>query len=212
MKNYSLKLLQLVLLSAVSSGCISFTSPHHERRPAFVVVCQRPGERATSNPQATTTLRIRRFRSAEPFDTRRMMELDEKTGQIKIIKEGEFAVSVSTTSSDAFRRWLDLSGRFAGVLDSSAVSSGHAVSLDGWIDQACVVVDPSGKKTFRLALSVWLSEGGNGAGASDGPFSNAYVQSVALESSEPKAIAEAFGKALTEVLTEFEKSLADRLK
>ena len=211
MKTASLKFLLLAVLSATSTGCISFLTPHHERRPAFVVVCQRPAGPVLSSSQTNTLVRIRRFRSAEPFDTRRMMELDERTGQIKIIKEGEFAVPVATTASDAVRRWLDLSGLFAGVLDSSAAASGHSIALDGWIDQACVVINKEGKKTFRLTLSIWLAERTQVKGASSGPFSYAYSRSIPLASSEPKAISEAFAQALTEVLTEFEKSLVTRL-
>ena len=73
-----------------------------------------------------------------------MMVLDAKTRRIAALDKGEFAVPIALSASDAARRWLASSGRFADVVDPSALPRGNVVTLDGWVDQACVIEGDEG--------------------------------------------------------------------
>ena len=198
-------LIYVVLLSFFS-GCLSFNPPKREKRPAFVVECVRPSDASVSTPAAKSVLRMRKFRTAEPYDSHRMMVLDSRTGRIAALDKGEFAVPVALSAADAARRWLAASGKFVDVVDPSALPRGNVVTLDGWVDQACVV-EGEGEKgfAFSLKMSLWMIPDVATDDAVRHRFD--YTVSIPMERSDPADVAAAFGKALAQVMAAFEAEL-----
>jgi len=197
-----------VALLSLFSGCLSFNPPKREKRPAFVVECVRPSDPPGGAQAATFVLRMKAFRAAEPYDTRRMMVLDGRTGRIAAMDKGEFAVPVAPAAADAARRWLASSRRFADVVDPSALPRGDVVTLDGWVDQACVVEGDEGF-AFILKMSLWMIPDVSVEGATRRRFD--YAESVPMARADPGDVAASFGKALGQVMTRFESDLEQRL-
>ena len=203
MKRTVTQLLFTVLLTAGVSGCISFSPPKREKRPSFMVATKRNAPEAShSSAMDTTLVSVRRFRTAEPYDSRRIVILNTVSSQIDFLAEGDLAVSPGTTTSNALRRWLADSNAFAGVVDSAAISLVNNITLDGWVEKAGVEVDKEGKASFKLAMTIWFH-------ASDSTISKKRTNfiretSVPLDSVQPSAIAAAFGEALDSILTQFE--------
>ena len=196
-------LIYVALLSCFS-GCLSFNPPKREKRPAFVVECVRPSDASVGTPSVESVLRMRKFRTAEPYDSRRMMVLDGRTGRIAALDKGEFAIPVAASVSDAVRRWLASSGRFADVVDPSALPRGNVVTLDGWVDQACVVEGDEGI-AFSLKMSLWMIPDVAAEAGLRRRFD--YHESIPMERADPADVAAAFGKALGQVMTQFEAEL-----
>ncbi|MGI5869654.1 MAG: hypothetical protein ACOX9C_09465 [Kiritimatiellia bacterium] len=188
-------------------GCISVNAPQPTWRESFVVGAVRPDDAPPAQSAlAQTVLRIKRFRAAEPYDSRRMMVLDSKTRSIKPAEGGQFAVAPAAALTDLARAWLAASGGFADVVDPAAMPRGGHATLDAWIDQAGVVLDADGKPLFRLAVSFWLvPEGGGGASPGRARYDCVVTESVASEA--PADIAAAAGRAVAEVLRQLEAGL-----
>lgn len=203
MKRTVTQLLFAVLLTAGLSGCISFSPPKREKRPSFMVATQRNAPDAShSNATGTTLVSVRRFRTAEPYDSRRIVIHNTVSGQIDFLAQGDLAVSPGTTTSNALRSWLADSNLFAGVVDSAAISRVNSITLDGWVEKAGVEIDEEGKTSFKLAITIWFH-------ASDSAISKKHANfisetSVPLDSVQPSAIVAAFGEALGSIFTEFE--------
>lgn len=203
MKKTVIQLLFAVLLTTGLAGCISFSPPKREKRPSFMVVAKRHAPEASHRGAMDSTLvSVRRFRTAEPYDSHRIVILNTISSQIDFLSEGDLAVSPGTTASNALRRWLADSKAFAGVVDSAASSTANSITLEGWVEQAGVEIDEDGKASFKLALTIWFQASDSTPLMKRANFMHAT--SVPLDSVEPSVIASAFGDALEIIFTQFE--------
>ncbi len=211
MKTSATRFLLAAVLTPALSGCISLSLPTQAKRPAFMVACKRAApEAAAPGIVNAVTVRVRRFRTAEPFDSRRIVLLNAASGRIERLKNGDFAVVPGITASDTLRRWLADSKAFAGVVDTSAVVRGNSITLDGWVDKACVEIGEDGGAAFKLALTIWRQPSGPDTSATGASFRR--ETSVPIDSIEPSAIVDAFGMALGAIFTQFEPWLADAIQ
>jgi len=193
-----------ITLLSVAAGCISVSTPKREQRPAFAVESNRPSSMSPSEKPLHKTLRLRKFRAAEPYDSRRMYVLDAKTGEIKALASGSFAVTSAVAASDITRRWLIAAGIFSDVFDQSMIPPGEAATLDGWIDQACVIAGENGYN-FSLKMTLWLTQPGSLQEIPQQRFD--FVETYPVKETEAAEIAAAFGATLRQVLVKFETQL-----
>lgn len=208
MKKPVTQLLFAVVLTAGLSGCISFSPPKREKRPSFMVATKRTSPEASRSEIIRSTLiSVRRFRTAEPYDSHRIIILNTASGQVDFLSEGNFAVPPGTTASNALRRWLADSNAFAGVVDSAAIASVNSITLDGWVEKAGVDIDEDGNASFKLAMTIWFQASTPNTLMKRTNFMQ--ETSVPLDSVQPSAITTAFGEALETIFMQFEPWLLE---
>lgn len=196
----------MILLAGAMQGCISITGSKPVWRPSYIVDAMRPAEMAVAESGMTNSvLRLKYFRVSEPYDSRRMMVLNEAEGIIAPVDGGQYAVPLSMAFTGIARAWLADSGAFADVVDPAAVPSGNFLTLDAFIDQAGVVVDSNGAAEFRLTASIWLLPDSRDTDAMRRRFD--YKVAVPLASAAPAQIASAAGQAVGEILLSLEADL-----
>lgn len=156
-----------------------------------------------ANPQQTV-LRLRKFRAAEPYGSRRIYILNDKTGELKSLTTATFAVTAATAATDITRSWLSASGTFSDVFDQSVIPPGNTTTLDGWIDQACVI-NTDDHYHFSLKLTLWLTTPDDAQTTPQQRFD--YIETYPLTKNEPAEIAAAFGETLKQALIKFEATL-----
>ena len=184
--------------------------PQRDKRPSFMVACSRTSSEVSSTDSTTAlTVRVRRFKTADPYASRRIVLQNASSGQIQLLKDGDFAVMPGVLASDTLRRWLADSKAFASVVDTSVVSSGDNITLDGWVEKLYVKEEDSGEKFLVLSMTIWVQSSDTEATGKNSNFIR--ETSVPLDSTEPAKIADAFGKALATVYTEFESWLLTSL-
>lgn len=196
----------LLIAAAALPGCISVVTSQPTWRQSFVVTALRPaGIPSAKSDMANSVLRLKRFRAAEPYDTRRMMVLDSRTRLITPAEGGQFAVAPAAGITDIARAWLAASGGFSDVVDPAALPKGDYMTLDAWIDQAGVVLDEEGNPSFRLVTSFRLDSGSGGAPTRRARYD--YAVAVPLVAVAPADVSEGAGKAVAETLRQLEADL-----
>ena len=78
-----------MIAAGAIAGCISLPDMKAEWRPSYLVEARRPASWAAAETGLTNyVLRLKRFRMADPLDSRSMMVLDTSGNAIKCHKAG----------------------------------------------------------------------------------------------------------------------------
>ena len=153
-------------------------------------------------------VRVRRFQISEGFSG---IGLVYRTSDVNYESDyyHEFMVSPVSIITEQSRRWLNDSGVFAGVVDtSSSVKAGYV--LEG--NMACLYGDYRDKESPKAVLEIEFTLISTKAMADPIVFRRTYTAVRAVEPANAASLVKGFNGCLSEILDSFEADLRNVVK
>ena len=184
------------------AGC----GPKSYEKQHYILDTQR--KHLTVTGDKSNVAEVRRFTAASAFSSKSLVY---RTSQFKYESDfyNEFLVSPSEMITEKTRNWLSESGLFGRVLepgsaaDPTHVIQGNIIALYGdFRDKSA----PKAVMEARIFLSETETPSESGI-----VFGKTYKSSIGVESKDPENLVAAFDRCLVEILTSFEKDLAEEL-
>lgn len=193
----------VIMIVAVISGCAD--SRIYTKQQYALEVNHGAGEQGEGG---VGIVRVRRFQISEGFSG---IGLVYRTSEVNYESDfyNEFMVSPVSIITEQSRRWLDDSGVFAGVVDtSSGVKAGYV--LEGNV--VCLYGDYRDKESPEAVLEIEFTLISVKAMADPIVFHRTYSAAKAVEPANAAALVNGFNGCLAEILGGFEADLRKVVK
>ncbi|MHC4302366.1 MAG: ABC-type transport auxiliary lipoprotein family protein [Planctomycetota bacterium] len=184
------------------AGC----GPKSYEKQQYILDTQR--KHLTVTGDKSNVAEVRRFNVASAFSSKSLIY---RTSEFEYESDfyNEFLVSPSEMITEKTRNWLSESGLFGRVLepgsaaDPTHVIQGNVTALYGDFREQSAPKAVMEARVFLLEMET-ASESGI-------VFGKTYKSSIGIESKDPEDLVAAFDRCLVEILTGFEKDLAEEL-
>ena len=193
----------VIMIVGLISGCAD--SRIYTKQQYALEVNRGAGEQSEGG---VGIVRVRRFQISEGFSG---IGLVYRTSEVNYESDyyHEFMVSPVSIITEQSRRWLDESGVFAGVVDtSSGVKAGYV--LEGNV--VCLYGDYRDKVSPEAVLEIEFTLISAKAMADPIAFHRTYAYAVAVEPANSAALVKGFNGCLSEILDSFEADLRKIVK
>jgi len=193
----------VIMIVGLISGCAD--SRIYTKQQYALEVTRGAGEQGE---RGVGIVRIRRFQISEGFSG---IGLVYRTSEVNYESDfyNEFMVSPVSIITEQSRRWLDKSGVFAGVVDtSSGVKAGYV--LEGNV--VCLYGDYRDKESPEAVLEIEFTLVSAKAIANPIVFHRTYAAARAVEPANAAALVKGFNGCLSEILDSFEADLRKVVK
>jgi uncharacterized lipoprotein YmbA len=191
----------LLGLGVAAASCGTLSKPYPEK--SFFAIDAGPTPAATPASREGS-LRVRRLRVAKPYDG---LTFVYKTGGSEFRTDyynGFIAAPEALLTSETIR-WLSTAGPFVSVVDGASSAPNRYV-LEGNVTTFCGdMTDPKAPKAVLEARFFLLDESGAEASVK---FQKAYAAGVPTAGGKPADLADAWGKAMRQILTALAADLA----
>lgn len=200
-RDVMLKLVCLVSLSLAPAACLNLNKSYPEKRSFVLEVTTEPREPA---PAAATVLKISKFRVSPLFVGRPMVY---RIGELQYESDfyAEWFIAPGALLTEQFHDWLSKTGRFQFVLvGTNHIEPTHL--LEGSVTEFYGDYRLAGSPKAIFGIELHLLDGFN---ERQPLFHRTYHKEVPLADRSPDALAVGLTQAVSQVLVDFERDLAE---
>ena len=197
-------ILPIIMIISIFTGCLGTERAYPDKR-SFMLDVTRQG--APSTPIIQGTLMIQRFRVSSQYEGKQFV-YRQSASSYETDPYNEFFVLPATLLTDEVQEWLDMSGIFQNVVNSSSpVEANYTLESE----LTALYGDYSEKEAPRAVLRVKFLLVRQVSDRSEVSFQKHYQEMVPLKGSAPEDLVNSWNEGLRRILEALEKDMREKL-